>query len=136
MAVTTANLLPWPIGKQEGWHPGGDLTGLATQVKNVDYGDLAPDGRHWFTDENDEFAVYDSATGRRQDPAHPGFEFAAPYQWLNDDTMAVIAVPDADKGGPVSLLTCRVSTDDCRVAAADIGNYGDFAVPVGAEVAD
>lgn len=131
MTVTTANLLPEPADQQTGWEPGGDLTGLTTQVTNLDRGDLAPDGKHWFTDENDEFAVFDSATGQRQDPAHPGYAFAAPYQWLDDDTMAVIALKGTSGDDPVSLLTCHVSTNDCQVTAPDIGHYGDFAVPVG-----
>jgi hypothetical protein len=131
MTVTTANLLPERVDQQAGWKPGGDLTGLTAQVKNLDYGDLAPDGKHWFTDENDEFAVFDSATGQRQDPAHPGYAFAAPYQWLDDDTMAVLALKGTSDNEPVSLLTCHVSTDDCQVTAPDIGHYGDFAVPVG-----
>lgn len=131
MTVTTANLLPESLDKRAGWQPGGDLTGLTTQVKNLDHGDLAPDGKHWFTDENDEFAVFDSATGQRQDPAHPGYAFAAPYQWLDGDTMAVIALTGTSGDDPVSLLTCHVSTNDCQVTAPDIGHYGDFAVPLG-----
>lgn len=131
MAVTTANLLPQNGAERGDWQPGGDLARLTTQVKGIDYGDLAPDGRHWFTDENDEFAVFDSATGQRQDPAHPGYAFAAPYQWLDDDTMAVIALKGTSGDDPVSLLTCHVSTNDCQVTVPDVGHYGDFAVPVG-----
>ncbi|HEY3530968.1 MAG TPA: hypothetical protein VGK78_17620 [Nocardioides sp.] len=131
MAVTTANLLPWPIGDQKGWKPGGDLAGLRPQVPNVDRGDLAPDGKHWFTDENDEFAVFDSATGQRQDPAHPGYAFAAPYQWLGDDTMAVLALKDTSDSGPISLLTCHVSTNDCHVTASDVGHLSDVTLPTG-----
>jgi hypothetical protein len=135
MTVTTANLLPEPLSRQDGWTPGGDLTNLPTQVPNLDTGDLAPDGKHWFTDENDQFAVFDSATGQREDPAHPGFAFADPYQWLDGDTMAAIGLEGTSGNDPVSLLTCHVSTDECQVTVPDVGHYGDFAVPVGEVIA-
>jgi hypothetical protein len=116
-------------------HPSAP-SGLAPQVRNIGTGDLSPDARHWFTDDRDQFAVFDSATGQRQDPAHPGFEFAAPYQWLDNDSMAVLAVPNASRMDHISLLTCRVSTNACTVTASDIGRYRDVAIPDGAALGD
>lgn len=139
MAVTTANLRPLSVGAQGGWTPGGDLAGVTAQVKDVYSGDLAPDGAHWFTQDSDQFAVFDSATGKRQDPRYQdlGFAFAAPYQWLDDDTMAVLALPKATSGSqPISLLTCHVSTNDCTVTARDIGDNTDVAIPVGESLRD
>jgi hypothetical protein len=131
MTVTRANLLPEPIGEQSGWEPGGDLAGLRTQVPDVTSGDLAPDGQHWYARVADKFAVFDSDTGARQDMSHPGFAIAAPYQWLGDDTIAAVGFADASGAGPVSLLICRVSTNDCTVAVADVGNAADVVVPDG-----
>jgi hypothetical protein len=131
MAVTTANLLPWPVEEQNGWKPGRDLGGLRTQVPDVTSGDLAPDGRHWFTHDGGQFAVYDSTTGDSQDPTYEGVVGVTPYQWLGNDTIAATGSRSSAPGGPVSLLTCRVSTNDCTVAVADVGNAADVVVPDG-----
>jgi hypothetical protein len=113
------------------WPRGVGPSTAQPQVRNISSGDLAPDGEHWFTQDNDQFAVFDSATGQRQDPAHPGFAFAAPYQWLGNDTMAVLALKGMSDHESISLLTCHVSTNDCEVTASDIGYYGDVAIPAG-----
>jgi hypothetical protein len=104
-----------------------------SEVPGVASGDLAPDGKHWFTQDADRFAVFDSQTGDREDPTHPGFVFAAPYQWLDSDTIAAVALrtPESDT---ISLLTCHVSTNDCAVTAEDVGTYQDVAVPFGAPI--
>lgn len=95
-------------------------------------GDLSPDGGHWYTtsvDGRDVFAIFDSATGKAQVP-DTGGGVVRPYAWLDDDTIVawrLPAVPDrATK--PVTLLTCRVSTDTCSVAARDIGVFGRIAL--------
>jgi hypothetical protein len=134
MAVTRANLRPLDRAGIATWQPGGDLANLDVQVPNVSSGDLSPDGSHWFTQDADQFAVFDSATGERQDPAYKdlGFEFAAPYQWLGNDTIAALALPKATSDPqPISLLTCHVSTNDCVVTARDIGDAADVALPIG-----
>jgi hypothetical protein len=100
----------------------------------VSSGDLSPDGSHWFTRDSDQFAVFDSTTGGRQDVAFKGlgFEFAAPYQWLGNDTIVALALPKATTGPqPITLLTCHVSTNDCVVTARDIGDAADVALPIG-----
>lgn len=99
-------------------------------------GDLSPDGQHVLTQDEDQFAVFDVITGDRIDPPHPGFEFAAPYQWLDDDTIAALALATTGSGDqPISLLTCQVTTNSCTVTARDIGGYHDVAIPIG-EVLD
>ncbi|HET7432486.1 MAG TPA: hypothetical protein VFJ89_13340 [Nocardioides sp.] len=136
MAVTTANLRPTAAGEQGGWEPGGDLAGLTPQVPDVSSGDLAPDGAHWFTadgDDRDAFEVFDSASGRMQTPAYDGGH-VTPYAWLDSDTIAAWTLPGGDPGSPVTLLTCRVSSDACTVAAPHIGPFGSIAisgVPIG-----
>jgi hypothetical protein len=134
MAVTRANLRPLDRAGIATWQPGGDLANLDVQVPDVSSGDLAPDGKHWFTQDADQFAVFDSTTGERQDVAFKklGFDFAAPYQWLGNDTIAALALPKAATGlQPISLLTCHVSTNDCVVTARDIGDATDVALPIG-----
>ncbi|WP_151082465.1 hypothetical protein [Nocardioides cynanchi] len=134
LAVVKANLRPLDAAGLAGWAAGTDLTGVAAQVPDVSSGDLAPDGAHWFTQDADQFAVFASATGKRQDVAFKdlGFQFAAPYQWLDSDTIAALALPKATNDPqPISLLTCHVSTNDCVVTARDIGDNTQVAVPVG-----
>jgi hypothetical protein len=118
------------------WPDGVSPTTAQPQVRDISSGHLAPDGRHWFTQDNDEFAVFDSATGQRQDPAHPGFAFAAPYQWLGNDTMAVLALKGMSDHESISLLTCHVSTNDCEVTAEDIGYFDEVAIPAGEAFGD
>jgi hypothetical protein len=134
LAVVRANLRPLDPAGIRSWEPGTDLTGVRAQVPDISSGDLSPDGSHWFTQDADQFAVFDSRTGERQDVEFKdlGFQFAAPYQWLDDDTIAALALPRATTDAqPISLLTCHVSTNACSVTAADIGTDADVALPVG-----
>jgi hypothetical protein len=129
MAVARANLLtPDNLAT---FQPGTDLTGVTPQVTGVSTGDLAPDGQHWFTSDDGRFAVYDSTTGDGQEPTHDGFVGVTPYQWLGNDTIAAIGSPSSAPDGPVSLLTCRVSTNDCTVAVADAGTGDDVVLANG-----
>ena len=139
LAVVRANLRPLDAAGITTWKPGTDLTGVTPQVSDDSTGDLSPDGSHWFTDDHDQFAVFDSATGHRQDVAFQdlGFQFAAPYQWLDDDTIAALALPKATNDPQsISLLTCHVSTNDCVVTAQDIGDSTQVAIPVGESLSD
>ncbi len=108
-----------------------DMVPGAPQVRNVGTGDLAPDARHWFTAEGGRFTVYASSDGHAQEPAHPGFEDVTPYQWLGADTIAAVGHRTGAPGGPVSILRCRVSTNDCTVAVADVGTDADVVLPSG-----
>ena len=130
LGMAKANLYPDTTAELQDWEPGTDLSAVVAQGPDVSTGDLAPDGKHWFSQDADEFAVFDSATGARQAVSHPGFAFAAPYQWLDDDTIAAVARPTTDDQD-LSLLTCQVSTNACRVAASDIGTTGDVVVADG-----
>jgi len=132
MAVVKANLLPPPHQPGwAGWEPGTDVSGVRAQVSGVTDGVLSPDGDHWFTHDGGQFAVYDSTTGDGQEPTHDGFVGVTPYQWLGNDTIAAFGSRSSAPGGPVSLLTCRVSTNDCTVAAADVGTADEVVVPDG-----
>jgi hypothetical protein len=101
------------------------------QVRNVSTGDLAPDARHWFTAEDGRFTVYFSRDGGSQEPDHAGFVGVTPYQWLGADTIAALGHREDDPDGPVSILRCRVSTNDCTVAVSDIAPEADLVVPNG-----
>jgi hypothetical protein len=131
--VVRAHLLPRP--HDPGWadfQPGTDLSGVTPQVTGVSTGDLTPDGQHWFTSDDGRFAVYDSTTGDEQDPAHPGFDTAVPAEWLDDDTIAAVGYAHADQpGAAMSLLTCRLSTNQCAVAVADAGTSDDVVLANG-----
>jgi hypothetical protein len=131
LAVVDANL-PHDLNPIEpSFRPRKDLLPSAPQVPNVSTGDLAPDGRHWFTAESGSFTVYASSNGSAQEPEHPGFEGVTPYQWLGDDTIAALGHRAGDPTGPVSILTCRVSSNACTVAVPDIGPAADVVVPTG-----
>lgn len=130
MAVVKANLRPLDADLLSAWQPGTDLSGVRPQVPDVATGDLSPDGDHWFTadgNDRDEFEVFDSDTGQAQAPTYPGGQ-VTPYAWLGDDTIAAWTVPTDDPNGPVTLLTCQVSTNTCTVAASDIGTFGEIAI--------
>jgi len=131
LAVVQANLRPLDVAGLRGWRPGTDLSGIDAQVPHVTSGELSPDGRHWFTRDGGQVAVFDSATGQRQDPAYPGFASLVPYEWLSDDAIAAFGSRTDDATGSLSLLTCRVSTNACTVTAADVGPAGDVVVADG-----
>lgn len=122
-------------GNDRGMVVGRSMTGSDSSAADFSSGTLSPDGSHWFSDWADQFAVVDSATGKRQDPPHDGFLFAAPYQWLDDDTIAVLAMTRTVDTAPISLLTCHVSTNDCEVTARAVGSYPDVALPLGQDLA-
>ncbi len=133
LAVVPAHLLPPP--HHPGWadfKPGTDLSGVTPQVTGVSTGDLAPDGEHWFPGDGSGFAVYDSTTGDERNPAHPGFDTVVPQEWLGDDTIAAVGAARGDEpGAEVSLLTCRVSTNQCTVAVPNVGANDDVVLANG-----
>jgi hypothetical protein len=132
LAVVKANLRPTSNGPAlNDWQPRTDLTGVHAQVPRVSTGDLAPDGRHWFAAEGGQLTVFASNDGSTQEPDHPGFEHVTPYQWLSNDTIAATAQATDASDGPVSILTCRVSTNTCTVAQRDVGAAGDVVVASG-----
>jgi len=101
------------------------------QVTGTTTGDLSPDGDHWFTADGrnrDEFDVVDSGSGDFRTPTYQGGGFVTPYAWLDNDTIAAWTVPGVDGGNPVDLLTCRVSTNTCTLAAPHIGAFGAIAI--------
>lgn len=104
------------------------------------FGDLAvlsPDGRRVSFDA-DELRVHDVLTGREETIDVGGRSFAAGFEWLGNDALAVIASED---GVTAQLLACTVSTGDCRQVAGDLGTFdeltaGGFALPAGIPTED
>lgn len=88
---------------------------------------FSPDGR-WISFDADEPRVFDAATGERVAIDLEGRVFGAGYEWLDDDSLAVIA--SRDESGPIELLVCQVPAGSCDVAAPDLGSF-DRAIDVG-----
>lgn len=97
------------------------------------YGTFSPDA-HYYSSDADEPQVYDARTGERV-TFDLGYAFATGYEWLGNDTLAMIA-QDTPKS-PVQLVTCTVPAGTCEVAVADLGSFDGliadgFLLPVGA----
>jgi hypothetical protein len=136
MAVVDANLPHHLNPIENSFHTKADLVPDAPQVRGVSTGDLAPDAQHWFTTEGGHFAVYASDDGSAQQPEHEGFDGVTPYQWLSGDTIAALARRTGHPDGPVSILTCRVSTNACAVSLPDVGPAAGIVVPNGPTTGD
>jgi hypothetical protein len=137
LAVMRDNLYPLRADQLGGWRPGSDLSTATGRVAGVSTGDLAPDGRHWFSkDPGHPFTVYDSESGESEAiKLPPGLTDATPYQWLGDDTIAAMGFAHSDgPGAVVSLLTCRVSAGDCTVDVDDAGTADQVVVSDGRPV--
>lgn len=101
-----------------------------------DSGYLSPSARYVVTDEQDEMAVYDTATREDVTPNVPGYRFAAGYAWLDDQTLTVIGLEGAHGVQPIDILQCAVPAGDCAVVADDVTTYDSsrpirLALPVG-----
>jgi hypothetical protein len=90
--------------------PGGDLT-----ITTDSFANLAPDGRHLVSETDDQGVLLDTTTGARV-PLDTGYAWALPYQWLDSDSVAVLAFSGTSSGieeDQPHLLSCAVSTGAC-----------------------
>jgi hypothetical protein len=99
---------------------------------------LSPDAR-WVSFDSDEPRVHDATSGEQVTLDIGDRVFATGYEWLDADTVAVIA--SATDAGPVELLACDVPDGSCTVAEADLGTFDGllgegFALPTGTEIDD
>ncbi len=99
---------------------------------------FSPDAR-WVAFDADEPRVFDTRTGEQVAIDIGDRVFGAAYEWLDDDTVALIA--SAGETGPIELLVCQVPSGSCEVAAPDLGSFDDaveegFALPTGSEIDD
>jgi hypothetical protein len=135
LAVMRANLYPLGVDQLSRWRPGSDLSTATGRVAGVSTGDLAPDGKHWFSeDPGHPFTVYDSTSGKGEAITSPQGLDSTPYQWLGNDTIAAMAPePNVDGSAitPVDLLVCHLSTRTCRIAARNVGNEVNLVVADG-----
>lgn len=97
-------------------------------------GVLSPDGTYYAPDD-EQLKVIDVATGRDLAPALDDYFFSTGYEWLNQDTVAVIALKHSEQD-PLTLLSCTVSTRACTVVADAAGVYGEVQLPVGSRLGD
>ena len=77
-------------------------------------GSFSPDAR-WFANDADEPQVYDLVAGERVELDVAGRAFATGYEWLGEQSLAVIAAQH--DGAVVELLVCEVPSGDCEVVA-------------------
>lgn len=105
--------------------PGGRVLTLTTDG----FANLSPDGSHVASESDDAGVLLDTDTGA-QVTLDTGFEWALPYQWLDDDTVVVLGFSGLDSGEDEvpHLLSCEVSTGACGDA---VTLPGSFQLPVG-----
>lgn len=102
---------------------GSDIVTFSTDGRYLSYND-------------DVTRIADTRTGKRMPIDVDGRVFATGYEWLDTDTVVVIA--GRTEEGPLELLACDVLGGACEVAADDIGSFaeveGDFQIPVGSHL--
>lgn len=95
-------------------------------------GDFSPNAQY-YTGDADEPQVFDIAAGKPVTINLDGYAFATGYDWIDDETVAMIA--SRSERGPVQLLSCVVTTGACTTYADDLGSFeeaaGHFQLPVG-----
>ncbi|MBS2938133.1 hypothetical protein KDN32_10295 [Nocardioides sp. J2M5] len=105
--------------------PGGRVLTLATDG----FANLSPDGSHVASESDDTGVLLDTDTGA-QVTLDTGFAWALPYQWLDDDTVVVLAFSglDSSQDEVPHLLTCEVPTGACGDA---VTLPSTFQLPIG-----
>ncbi len=99
---------------------------------------FSPDAR-WVAFDADEPRVFDAGTGEQVAIDIGDRFFGSAYEWLDDDTVALIA--SAGETGPIELLVCEVPAGTCEVAEPDLGSFDGaveegFALPTGTTIDD
>lgn len=99
---------------------------------------FSPDAR-WIVFDADEARVFDARTGEQVEIDVDGRVFAAGYDWLDEDSLAVIA--SRGETGPAELLVCQVPDGTCDQVVADLGTFdglveSGFALPTGESIDD
>lgn len=93
------------------------------------FANLSPDGGHVVAESDDVGLLLDTATGFPVLLA-TSYGWELPFQWLDDDTVAVLAydTEDPQERDVPRLLSCTVSTGEC---GSPITLDADFQLPVG-----
>ena len=92
-------------------------------------GQLSPDGSAFAPDADTIRVVGLDGTDETPDVGSEYAFFSTVYQWLDDDTVAVIAASADDER--FALLRCVLSTGTCRTEVPDLGAQRPFALPTG-----
>lgn len=99
----------------------------------ADLGYLSPDARY-YTWDADEPQVYDVRSGQRVTVDVGPREFASGYEWLGDQTLALIASTESSDDSRVELLRCEVPEGPCTTVVT-LGSFDDMTgrlvLPVG-----
>lgn len=123
------------VSRQRGTQIGQGPDDVVAMLREV-YGSMgafSPDA-HFYTADADEPQVYDVSTGTRV-----GLDldrgFATGYEWLDSETLVVLAAAEAENSAEAELLTCSVTSGECTPVAAELGTFDDMvesvALPVG-----
>ena len=82
------------------------------------FANLSPDGAHVVAESDDVGVLQDTATGQLV-LLYTGYGWEMPFQWLDDDTVAVLAydTEDPEERDVPHLLSCTVSTSECGAPA-------------------
>lgn len=93
---------------------------------------LSPDGRYVSFDA-DEPTIFRTDNAERVELDVDGRYFATGYEWLDADTVVMIA--SRSEGDPAELLSCSASAGRCKVVVPELGTFDEledgFALPVG-----
>ena len=107
-----------------------------------DSGLLSPDGGYIAVEDGspDEMAVYDTVTRDEVTPK-TGYAFAAPYGWLDDDTLTMIGIKHLEGTMPIDILECSIAEGTCEVVAEAVSTYDEsgpvtLALPIGQTIGD
>lgn len=97
-----------------------------------EFANLSPDGSLVAIEKDDVGQVVDAVTGEAR-PLDHGHDWAVGYQWLDPDTLAVLAFDRVDDSDSTAwLLTCDVPTGTCDSPGTEVPpGYGDFQLPMG-----
>ncbi len=96
------------------------------------FADLSPNAMYLYTDKADEVRIFDVQTGDQVTPGHSGYPFIFLSQWLDDDSFVVVGIKAGNREtDPLDLLTCTISAGECTVAATEVGQVNELALPIG-----
>ncbi len=111
-------------------------TGVPIETQDL-HGYLSPDGSRMVVEHHDTYTVFDTSTGKAIAGSTAGYSFSAGVQWLDDDTVMVVAMKgpqQQDDLVPLHILACTVSTDTCKIAVPGTVSFPDLALPVGEDL--
>lgn len=89
------------------------------------FGAFSPDARY-YSSEGDAPEVFDATTGEQVTLDLDGRQFGTGYEWLDDQTLVVLAAEKARMDSMAELLTCTVPDGACEFVT-ELGTFEDIA---------